>query len=181
MTYTNHVPPIAAVWQDGGHFAYLGQKIQLKIRRQGIGHVYQGDFNDPSQDDRLLLTIPDSESLSAKLICQYVEEWLQGRALVFFRQRAKYWSQYSGLAPSKIAITKASRRWGSCASNKVIRLNWQLMRLSPALIDYVIVHELAHLKHMNHSDLFWAEVARIMPDYNTPHQLLKTVNLSAYI
>jgi predicted metal-dependent hydrolase len=78
-----------------------------------------------------------------------------------------------GKKPAMVRISKARTRWGSCSSNGNIALNWRLAMAPPEILDYIIVHELAHLKHPNHSRAFWAEVGRILPDYKARKQWLK--------
>ena len=69
------------------------------------------------------------------------------------------------LAPKEIKLTSAKTQWGSCTAQGVIRLNWQLVTMPLHLIDYVVVHELAHLQEMNHSAAFWRVVEEACPDY----------------
>ena len=88
-------------------------------------------------------------------------------------QRTAFWSARMGLAPTQIRITSARRRFGSCSSEGHICYSWRLMQYPPEAIDYVIVHELAHLKHMNHSDAFYALVAKYLPDHKARRALLK--------
>ena len=78
-----------------------------------------------------------------------------------------------GLTPTQIRITSARRRFGSCSSEGHICYSWRLMQYAPEAIDYVIVHELAHLKHMNHSPAFYALVAKYLPDHKARRALLK--------
>ena len=88
-------------------------------------------------------------------------------------QRTAFWSARMGLTPTQIRITSARRRFGSCSSEGHICYSWRLMQYPPEAIDYVIVHELAHLKHMNHSDAFYALVAKYLPDHKARRALLK--------
>jgi len=64
-----------------------------------------------------------------------------------------------------LALSSARTRWGSCSAQGGIRLNWRLIHLPPAIVDYVVVHELAHLRHMNHGPRFWALVESVCPEY----------------
>ncbi len=75
-----------------------------------------------------------------------------------------------------IHLSSPSSRWGSCNSQREVRLNWRLVHYPPQLIEYVIAHELAHLVEMNHSARFWAVVESLMPDYQTPHKTLSKMN-----
>ena len=85
-----------------------------------------------------------------------------------------------GLEYNSIKYRKMKRRWGSCSSKKVLTFNTELMKLKKELIDYVVVHELAHLKHMNHSKQFHALVDRYLPSSKVYNAELKTINLSAF-
>lgn len=87
-----------------------------------------------------------------------------------------------GITPSAVKINSARTRWGSCSSQKVINLSWKLIAADPSLIDYVIVHELCHTVHMNHSPAFWAMVEQVIPDYPERREALKAVQrtLSEY-
>ncbi len=88
-------------------------------------------------------------------------------------QRVAYWSARMGLYPTQIKITSAKTRFGSCGSNGHICFSWRLMQYPPKAIDYVVVHELAHLKHMNHSPAFHALVAKYLPDHRQRRAMLK--------
>ena len=88
-------------------------------------------------------------------------------------RRTAFWSERMGLTPTQIRITSAQRRFGSCSSEGHICYSWRLMQYPPEAIDYVIVHELAHLKHMNHSPAFYALVAKYLPDHKARRALLK--------
>lgn len=80
-----------------------------------------------------------------------------------------------GVKVSAVKINSAKTRWGSCSSNGVINLSWKLIAAEPRLIDYVIVHELCHTEHMNHSPAFWERVQSILPDYLERRDALKDV------
>ena len=95
------------------------------------------------------------------------------RAKEILPQRTAYWSQLMGLYPTQIRITSARRRFGSCSSEGHICYSWRLMQYPPEAMDYVIVHELAHLKHMNHSPAFHALVAKYLPDHKARRALLR--------
>ena len=95
------------------------------------------------------------------------------RAKEILPQRTAYWSQLMGLYPTQIRITSARRRFGSCSSEGHICYSWRLMQYPPEAIDYVVVHELAHLKHLNHSPAFHALVASVLPDHKQRRALLR--------
>jgi predicted metal-dependent hydrolase len=83
--------------------------------------------------------------------------------------------------PSIVYLSNAKSRWGSCNSKKEIRLNWRLIQAPPHIINYVICHELAHLKEMNHSNRFWEEVEKVLPEYRSSEKELKTLSSDLYL
>ncbi len=91
--------------------------------------------------------------------------WYRARAAEDFAARAGSWASVVGRAPKGVFERDQRRRWGSCAADGIVRLNWRLVLAEPGVVDYVVVHELCHLLQRNHSPLFWAEVARVMPDF----------------
>ena len=78
-----------------------------------------------------------------------------------------------GVSPAGVRITGAKTRFGSCSAKNALCFSWRLMRFPDAAVDYVIVHELAHIRHHDHSPAFWAEVARYMPDYAQRRAMLR--------
>lgn len=91
-----------------------------------------------------------------------------------FPGRVEFWSRRMDLYPTQIRITGARTRFGSCSSQGHICFSWRLMQYPPEAIDYVVVHELAHLRHMNHSPAFYALVAQYLPDWKRRKALLKS-------
>lgn len=94
---------------------------------------------------------------------------LTGRALAFAKQM--------NVNPSNLKINGAKTRWGSCSAKKNLNFSWRLIMAGDDVIDYVVVHELAHIKEMNHSARFWAEVERVLPDYQARKAKLKQLQL----
>lgn len=103
--------------------------------------------------------------------------WLRARALELFQQRCALYAPLLGVRPSRVVLSAATTRWGSASAAGVIRLNWRLVHLPPALIDYVVVHELAHLREMNHSTAFWAHVRAVLPDFAARRAALRAAVL----
>ncbi len=98
---------------------------------------------------------------------------LQARALAWFQGRVEEYCHRLGLEPPPLRLSSARTRWGSCSSRSGIRLHWRLIHLPPALIDYVVAHEVAHLLEMNHSPRFWAVVERLYPDWRAARGALR--------
>ena len=99
--------------------------------------------------------------------------WLRERAMACFEERVMHYAGQLGVPMPTLALSQARTRWGSCSSRGHIRLNWRLIHLPLPLIDYVVAHELAHLKEMNHSPRFWAVVATMVPDWQVARRTLR--------
>ncbi|MDO8932148.1 MAG: SprT family zinc-dependent metalloprotease [Rhodocyclaceae bacterium] len=99
---------------------------------------------------------------------------LQRRALEVFTERVALYAERMGRLPPPLGLSSARTRWGSCSRHSGVRLNWRLIHLPLALVDYVVAHELAHLIEMNHSPRFWVEVERLCPDWRAARRELKT-------
>ena len=106
-----------------------------------------------------------------------LEKTLREKARQLFAERLTHYAESMGLTVPALALSDARTRWGCCSLKTGIRLNWRLIHFQRHVVDYVVVHELAHLREMNHSPRFWAVVAQICPDYRTIREELK--NLAA--
>ena len=91
----------------------------------------------------------------------------------YFPKRAAYFHQFTGGTYDRITIRDQKTRWGSCSARGTLSFNWRLMLAPPAILDYVVVHELCHLTHMNHSAAFWQAVESVYPDYRNARRWLK--------
>ena len=91
----------------------------------------------------------------------------------YFPKRAAHFQQFTGGTYSRITIRDQKTRWGSCSARGTLSFNWRLMLAPPAILDYVVVHELCHLTHMNHSPAFWQAVEAVCPDYRDSRRCLK--------
>ena len=98
---------------------------------------------------------------------------LADKALKAIPARVAYFASRMGVTYGRITIRNQTSRWGSCTSQGNLNFNCLLMLAPPEVLDYVVVHELCHRKEMNHSAKFWAEVARVLPDYETRKKWLK--------
>ena len=97
----------------------------------------------------------------------------QNAAKLYFPKRCAELQKLTGGYYTKITVRNQKTRWGSCSQTGTLSFNYRLMMAEPAVIDYVIIHELCHLTHMNHSKEFWNKVAAVMPDYATHKRWLK--------
>lgn len=101
------------------------------------------------------------------------KEELTRKALEILPDKVKHWSEITGLTPTKITVTGAQKQFGSCSSKRALCFSYRLMQYPDEAIDYVVLHELAHIKHPNHSKNFYAFIERYMPDYKRREALLR--------
>lgn len=100
-------------------------------------------------------------------------KYYKEKAKAYLPARTEYWSSITGLKPGYVHITSAAKRYGSCNSSNGICFSYRLMAYPDEVIDYVILHELAHIKHKNHSRAFYGLIAEFMPDYKNRENILK--------
>ncbi len=100
-------------------------------------------------------------------------KWLKENAKRIFTQRTAYWADIMQTRYRSVSVSSARSRWGSCTADNALRYTFRLLYADKSLIDYVVVHELAHTKHKNHSPRFWAEVEKYVPDYKERRKRLK--------
>ena len=151
-------------WQDGESLMLLGQPLRLTLvpGQQEVrvdGNRFIADSNWAQNADNMKRQITD---------------WLQQQALGCFRERIAHFHPLLKVPEPQVRLSNARTRWGSCHANGRIRLNWRLIQMPLCLVDYVVVHELAHLVEMNHSPRFWTIVARLVPDYKARRAEIRT-------
>ena len=103
----------------------------------------------------------------------YLEKLYRRKAAEYIPQRCAYYAEILGVSYGRISIREQKTRWGSCSAKKNLNFNWKLMLAPPDVLDYVVVHELCHLVHMDHSQAFWALVGSVLPDYRVRRRWLK--------
>jgi predicted metal-dependent hydrolase len=158
-------------WQDGGTVPYLGVRITLALDSSRKKPTFTGVRHAPRDGDMLYLPLPaDAER---ERIRDSVHGWLQQQAREHFDQRLHFFLARSGLAMRRWRLSSAATRWGSCSSEGNIMLNWRLIHFGQDVVDYVVAHEIAHLREMNHSKDFWREVDRILPGFERARETLR--------
>lgn len=105
--------------------------------------------------------------------------WHKKQARLVFRQRTDDWAQQLKVKYRRLIPSNPRRQWGSCSARNDIRLNWRLIMAAPELLDYVIVHELCHVTHKNHSKRFWNLVATMIPDWKARRLQLRALDPAA--
>lgn len=159
----------ALVWQDGMSLPYLGASLAVRCDAQAARPMRQWLESDAGPVLRLGLPL----DASAEQLQVQVRLALQAQARVVFEQRLNHFAPLLGVRWTRLLLSQARTRWGSVNSDGVVRLNWRLMHLPMAVLDYVVVHELSHLRDMSHGPAFWAIVASVLPDYKQRQRGLK--------
>lgn len=149
--------PAATEWLDGEKLAFRGEAFTLRI--------IPSLFNSPPQIRGEQLHIHVVDTTDEIKIEKVVTLWYRREAERVFQECVAHYAPLMHVAPKLIKLSSAKTQWGSCTSRGVVRLNWQLVKMPLHLIDYVVIHELAHLVEMNHSAAFWRVVESACPDY----------------
>ena len=161
--------PIEVRYADGEEVSYLGETLIL--------HVAPGLFAAPPARRRSELWVFIANNDGAAQIEQAVVHWYRQEAERLFAERVAHYAALLNVAPRAIRLSSAKTQWGCCTARGTVRLNQQLVKLPLRLVDYVVVHELAHLREMNHSAAFWEVVGSVCPDYARLRRELKAVAL----
>jgi predicted metal-dependent hydrolase len=151
------------------NYKFLGQKIYIEQQFD----LFIKKFKIELIGNKLLFIIPEGKEIAESKL---FEEWLKNKAIEYLPERIRTISKNINLNFNKINIRGHKSRWGSCSKNKNLSFNYKLMCFSKEVIDYVIIHELCHLKEMNHSKRFWNLIEYYMPDYKKYKMLLKGIS-----
>ncbi len=152
-------------WCDGAVLPYLGQPLSLRL--------------DPAQREpnwlaeSRVLALPLALDASTTQIRDLAQAWLQARAREDFEPRCRRFAELLQVSMTSLRLSAAQTRWGSASADGSIRLNWRLIHFAPAIIDYVVAHELAHLREMNHSARFWDTVREVLPEFERARDALR--------
>ena len=163
----------------------LAQHRQLEIQKQedkGQRLWFMGEQlkveNQPGAKNRIhlesgLIQLVSRKTVSRHALDMRLTKWLRAQAESELPLRLEKLSQQTGLCGSGLQIKSYTARWGSCRHDGFIQLNWKLIKTPVEVIDYVIIHELCHLRHFNHSAAFWGQVRRFCPEYKDHRKWLK--------
>jgi predicted metal-dependent hydrolase len=162
--------PVSPQWRDGQSLFFMGELITLR--------VIVSLFAMPPllKDSQLFVHV--TQDTNETLIEQIVTQWYQHEAKKLFQECVEHFAPLMNVTPRIMKISSARTQWGSCTTRGDVRLNWQLIKLPLHLIDYVVVHELAHLIEMNHSAAFWQVVKNACPDYAKRRRELRQWQIS---
>ena len=156
-------------WRDGTLIPFLGEPVIVVLdARAGLtkaGAVLNTEGQALPGVPRLTLHIGLPHAASTAQIRDVVQSWLQRQARRVFEERCQHFAHKLGVRYTRLSLSSAQTRWGSASADGSIRLNWRLSHFGLPTIDYVVAHELAHLREMNHSPRFWDVVRSVLPDY----------------
>lgn len=154
-------PPSEKEFVSGETFLYLGRQHRLRL-----------DINQAPRPLRLengWLRVPIPRDLGEQHRGRFVRaaliDWYKRHAAKRLSERARFWSRRLDLPVPEIILAEPRKRWGSASVSGSVRINWRIVQAPLSLVDYVVLHELVHLRHRNHTRHFWSAVGRAMPDY----------------
>jgi len=157
------------IWRDGAQVDYLGRPLTIVLDGHGapgaIETALVGAVPDVDAASDLALRVALPRDAGEERVRDAVQSWLQREARRVFAERAAHFAALLGVRVRRLSLSSAATRWGSANADGSVRLHWRLIQHPPATIDYVVAHELAHLREMNHSARFWEVVRSVVPDY----------------
>ena len=160
-------------WKEGVSFPFLGEPVVVRLDPKhgfkGVGAVLEADGPELARTLRISL----AANATPAQIRDAAQAWLQRQARRIFIERLDHFAPQLGVRWSKLSLSNASTRWGSASADGAIRLHWRLVHFRMPVIDYVVAHELSHLRVMDHSPRFWETVESVVPDYHVLHKQLK--------
>jgi predicted metal-dependent hydrolase len=167
-------------WRDGTSFPFLGETVIVVLDPRATGAVLNTDAEALPGVPKLTLHVGLPQTAEPEQIRDAVQSWLQRQARRVFEERCAHFARALGVRVRKLSLSSAQTRWGSASADGSIRLHWRLMHFALPVIDYVVAHELAHLREMNHSPAFWEVVRSVLPDYERHRGALKDDVLPAF-
>lgn len=152
--------PIAHDYIDGESFLYLGKSYKLRVVKN----------SEKKLDFRSEFLLSSKEKWHAR---ELLTAWYKKEAKKKLCERVEWCSRRAGISYKSIKITTANKRWGSCSTSGNLNFSWRLIMAPLLVVDYVVVHELAHIEHKNHSKAFWNSVKVMYPNYEKAQRWLQ--------
>ena len=156
---------------SGETFLYLGRSYRLKVEPR----VNPGPAKLDHGWLRVRIARDAREKERPAIVRAALEAWYIAHAQARLPERVELLAQQAGLSPRSVLVRNQSKRWGSCDAHGNLRLNWHIIQAPMRLVDYVLAHELAHLRHKDHTKGYWALVGKIMPDYDQRREDLRAI------
>lgn len=150
----------------GAAVLYLGQTYTLQFIETQNHHP-----TIHLHDDKIMINFSSKKSLSPDSL---LKQWYFDNARTLLFTKTSLWAAKINVQPQRLTIKEQKTRWGSCSSKHNINYNWRIIMAPPEVIDYLVIHELCHLRVPNHSSLFWQEVSKFSPNFKKNREWLKT-------
>ena len=164
-------------WKDGCTLPFLGEQVIVVLDPRhafgGVGAELKSSFETLPGVAHLTLHVGLPHTATPDQIKDAVQAWLMRQAKRLFTERLNHFAPTLNVQWRKLSLSSAGTRWGSASADGSIRLNWRLIHFKQSVIDYVVVHELSHLRVMDHSPRFWDTVRTVVPDYAALRSQLK--------
>ena len=162
-----HGPPLSPrEFVSGESVLYLGRHYRLKVHPDESGEAkLRGGW--------LHVPAPAGSRPTAEVVREGLVSWFRRRAAARLPERVAAWRPKAGVPLPRVIVANQRRRWGSCDRRGTIRLNWRIIQAPMRLVDYVVVHELVHLRHRGHGRDYWQAVGRVLPDYERRREDLR--------
>lgn len=160
-------------WREGGSIPFLGETVILVLDERSAGAVLHTATDTLPGVPRLTLHLGLPQHAGPAQVRDAVQSWLQRQARRVFEERCTVFAARLGVRVRRLSLSSAATRWGSASADGAIRLNWRLVHFGLPVIDYVVAHELAHLREMNHSPAFWDVVRSVLPGYEQARSTLR--------
>ena len=145
-------------WVNGEGFLYLGSAYRLLLTQEQDEPLLL-------KDGRFCLQRNIVETGGEDAAKQVFEQFYSEKALARIKKRVAYFAPKVGVTPLSVEVKEIGYRWATCSPDGRLSFNWKCMMASPKVIDYIVVHELCHLHHLDHTDAFWNEVDKVLPDF----------------
>ena len=156
-------------WKDGATLPFLGEQVIVVLDPRhafgGVGAELKSSLDTLPGVTHLTLHVGLPQTATADQIKDAVQAWLMRQAKHVFTERLNHFAPTLNVQWRKLSLSSAGTRWGSASADGSIRLNWRLIHFKQSVIDYVVVHELSHLRVMDHSPRFWDTVREVVPNY----------------
>ena len=157
-------------WADGVELPFLGARIVVVLDAAASGAILHEPIA-PGAPRPLRIAL--ARDAAPAQIRDTVQAWLQRQARRIFEERCAHFAPRLGVSVRRMSLSSAATRWGSASADGSVRLNWRLVHFGLPVIDYVVTHELAHLREMNHGPSFWGVVRSVLPEYEQAQGALR--------
>ena len=165
-------------FQSGEKLPYLGRYYRLKVKKEFVKEV-----SFIFSQSRFIAIVPLNTNLNdqREKIFPHYKKWIQEKGYRFAQKRIPRFTERLGISPAALSVREMEKRWGSCTPQQKIFLNWRIFLAPVSMVDYVLAHEIAHLKVMSHTPVYWETLRMLIPDYEERKEWLRINGNQLYI